>query len=88
VIRTVARVVTIRRPEVVALIEEAAAKLTGGHKTEAVAMAMRQLLGHHARSGRLLGAHPGSVLARECVDLTAPILDVVPDAETGLEIDR
>ena len=47
---TVANVVTINRPEVVALIEEAARKLTGGNKTEAVALAMRRLLDENARA--------------------------------------
>src|SRR3546814_4493035 len=46
------RVVTINRPEVVALIEEAAGRLTGGNKTEAVALAMRRLLDESARAGR------------------------------------
>jgi hypothetical protein len=49
-------VVTINRPDVVALIEEAAKKLTGGDKTEAVALAMRRLLDRHARVGSLFGA--------------------------------
>jgi hypothetical protein len=44
-------VVTINRPDVVALIEEAADKLTGGNKTEAVALAMRRLLEQSARAG-------------------------------------
>lgn len=39
-----ANVVTINRPEVVALIEEAAKKLTRGNKTEAVALAVRRML--------------------------------------------
>ena len=39
-----ANMVTINRPDVVALIEQAAKKLTGGNKTEAVALAMRRLL--------------------------------------------
>jgi hypothetical protein len=39
-----ANVVTINRPDVVALIEEAAQRLTGGNKTEAVALAVRRLL--------------------------------------------
>jgi hypothetical protein len=43
-----ANVITINRPEVVALIEEAARKLTRGNKTEAVALAMRRLLGFDA----------------------------------------
>jgi len=56
-----ANVVTIRRPEVVLLIEEAARKLTGGNKTEAVALALRHLLEQEARTGSLFGAHRGSV---------------------------
>jgi hypothetical protein len=83
-----ANVVTINRPEVVALIETAANKLTGGNKTEAVALAMRRLLEQEARAGSLFGAHPGSVSIREGVDLIAPALDVEPDAESGREIER
>ena len=83
-----ATLVTINRPDVVALIEEAAAKLTGGNKTEAVAVAIRRLLEQQERKGSLFGAHPGSVRVREGVDLTAPVLDVVLDAETGREIER
>jgi len=83
-----ANVVTINRPEVVALIEEAARKLTGGNKTEAVALAVRRLLEANARTGSLFGAHPGSVRVRDGVDLIAPALDVEPDAETGREIER
>ena len=81
-------VVTINRPDVVALIEEAAQKLTAGNKTEAVAVAMRRLLDQHARVGSLFGAHRGSVCVREGVDLIAPALDVAPEAETGREIER
>ena len=83
-----AHVVTINRPEVVALIEEAARRLTHGNKTEAVALALRKLLEQSARAGALFGAHPGSVRVREGVDLIAPALDVEPDAETGQEIER
>jgi hypothetical protein len=83
-----ASVVTINRPEVVALIEEAAQKLTAGNKTEAVALAMRRLLEQSAREGSLFGAHRGSVTVQPGVDLIAPALDVVPDAESGQEIDR
>ena len=83
-----ANVVTINRPEVVALIEEAAKKLTQGNKTEAVALAVRRLLEQKARAGSLFGAHPGSVRVREGVDLISPTLDVQPDAETGREIER
>jgi hypothetical protein len=83
-----ANVVTINRPEVVALIEEAAKKLTQGNKTEAVALAVRRLLEEDARAGSLFGAHKGSVRVKEGVDLTAPALDVEPEAETGREIER
>ena len=81
-------VITINRPEVVALIEEAAKRLTDGNKTEAVALAMRRLLEQSARAGTLFGAHKGSVQIAEGVDLTAPALDVAPDAETGREVER
>ncbi|MBV9288827.1 MAG: hypothetical protein JO288_13585 [Hyphomicrobiales bacterium] len=83
-----ASVVTINRPEVVALIEEAARKLTGGNKTEAVALAVRRLLDENARAGSLFGAHRGSVKVRDGVDLLAPALDVEPDAETGREVEH
>ena len=83
-----ANVVTINRPEVVALIEEAARKLTGGNKTEAVALGLRRLLNETARAGSLFGAHRGSVRVRDGVDLLAPALDVEPDAETGREVER
>ena len=81
-------VVTINRPEVVALIEEAANKLTDGNKTEAVALALRRLLEETARAGSLFGVHRGSVRVHEGVDVVAPALDVEPDAETGREIER
>ena len=83
-----ANVITINRPEVVALIEEAARKLTHGNKTEAVALAVRRLLDENARAGSLFGAHRGSVRVREGVDLLEPALDVEPDAETGREVER
>ena len=81
-------VVTISRPDIIALIEEAANKLTRGNKTEAVGLAMRQLLDREARAGSLFGAHRGSVHIRDGVDLIAPALDVEPDAATGREIER
>jgi acyl-CoA synthetase (NDP forming) len=81
-------VVTINRPDVIALIEAAAKKLTRGNKTEAIALAMRRLLDQDARAGSLYGAHPGSVRVRKGVDLRAPVLDVEPDAATGREIER
>ena len=81
-------VVTITRPDVIALIEKAANKLARGNKTEAVALAMRRLLDEDAQAGSLFGAHRGSVQIRDGVDLIAPALDVEPDAATGREIER
>jgi hypothetical protein len=75
-------VVTTNRPDVV-LVESAARKLTEGNKTEAVAVAVRRLLEQDA--GSLFGAYPGSVRVAEGFDLTAPALDVTPDAATGRE---
>jgi hypothetical protein len=83
-----ANVITINRPDVIVLIEEAAKKLTGGNKTEVVALGMRRLLDQEARSGSLFGAHAGSVRVREGVDLIAPAFDVQPETEAGREIDR
>lgn len=83
-----ARVVTIKRPEVVALIEEAAEKLTAGNMTEAVALGMRRLLNEGARAGSLFGAHPGSVRIRDGADLIAPVLESVLDAEIGREVEH
>ena len=74
-------VVTINRPDVIALIEEAAGKLTAGNKTEAIALGMRRLLDQDARAGSLFAAHRGSVRVREGVDLLAPALDVQSDAD-------
>jgi len=83
-----ATVITISRPEVVALIETAAKKITGGNTTEAVALAVRHRLAQRAPGGTLFGAHEGSVRTADGVDLTAPGLDVVPDTEAGREIER
>ncbi|HEX3864883.1 MAG TPA: hypothetical protein VHY35_24620 [Stellaceae bacterium] len=83
-----ASIITINRPDVVALVEEVAARVTHGNKTEAVAIAMRRLLEEDARSSSLFGAHPGSVRIHHGVDLIAPALDTVPEAETGREFDR
>jgi hypothetical protein len=81
-------VVTIDRPDVVALIEQAAERLTGGNKTEAVSLAMRQLLERHARVGSLFGAHAGSVRVRTGVDLVTAGMDDALDAATGRELVR
>ena len=83
-----AKAVTIKRPEIVALIERAASKLTRGNKTEAVAVAMRRLLESDTRAGSLFGGHLGSLRVREGVDLTQPTLDTALDAESGHELDR
>ena len=79
-------VVTIDRADVVALIEEAAKKLTHGDNTEAVALGIRALLEADARAGVLFGAHPGSVRVKPGVDLTAPSLDFEPEAQSGREL--
>lgn len=71
-----------------ALIEEAATKLTHGNKTEAVALALRRLLEETARAGSLFGAHRGSVRVREGFDLLAPAWDLDPGGEPGGEIAR
>ncbi len=63
------RVVTINRPDVITLIEEVAAEMTGGNKTEAVALAMRKLLEREERTGTLFGRHRGSVVVEEGFDL-------------------
>lgn len=66
-----AKAVTITRPEVVSLIEEAAQRLTGGNKMEAVALALRRLLDQNERTGSLLGAHRGSARIHEGTNLIA-----------------
>jgi hypothetical protein len=83
-----ASVVTINRPDVVALIEAAASRLTDGNKTEAVALAMRRLLDQDARTGSLFGGQRGSVRVRDDVDLTEPTFDEPTDAETGRELEH
>lgn len=83
-----ASVVTINRPDVVALIEEVAQKMTGGNKTEAVALGLRSVLKREARTGSLFRPRPGSVWVAPGVDLTKPMIDDEFDAETGREFDR
>jgi hypothetical protein len=80
------KVVTIRRPDVVALIDRVANKFTAGNRTEAVALALRRLLEHDAPSGSLFGAHPRSVRIREGVDVVDPILSDELDSQTGREL--
>jgi hypothetical protein len=72
-------VVTINHPDVVALIEVAANRLTGGNKTAAVAMAMRSLLARDERLASVFGMHPGSVRVRDGVDLTAPVFEDISE---------
>ena len=76
-------VVTINRPDVVARIERLANRLTRGNKTEVVAMALRNLEDHEARTGSLFGLHRGTVAVRGGVDLTEPALQDSMDAEHG-----
>ncbi len=84
-----ARVVTINRPDVVALIEKVAGQMTKGNKTEAVALAMRRLLEKDARAGSLVGAHRGCLRMLKDIDLTKPVFDIEDsDAWTGREINR
>lgn len=84
-----ATVVTINRPDVVALIKKAATTFTKGNKTEAVALAMRRLMEQETRKGSLFGANRGSVKFRKDVDLTAPTFeDEEMDAETGRELEH
>ncbi len=52
-------------------------------ETEVIALALRNLDERDARSGLLFGANRGSVVVRDGVDLTAPILDDLMDAEVG-----
>jgi hypothetical protein len=80
--------VTIDRPDVIALIEDAANRLTDGDKTEAVALAMRRLLNQNERKGSLFGRYPGSVCFSVDYDPFAQVLDAFPDAENGREINR
>jgi len=78
-----AGVVTINRPDVVALIEAAAKRFTGGDNTEAVALALRRLLEENTHSVSLFGRQKGSVVVRDGVDLTAPVLQDPLEAEAG-----
>ena len=80
-----AKSVTISRRDAVDLIDQAALKLTGGNKTEAVALALRLLLDRDARAGDLFGAHKGSVRIGAGIDLTEPALYAEPDAQTCRE---
>ena len=76
-----ATVVTINRPDVVAEIEALAKRFTGGNKTAVVAMALKALSQRDVRSGSLFGCMQGTVVVRDGVDLTAPVLEDAMDAE-------
>ena len=78
-----AKAVTIKRPDVVALIEAAANRFTDGDDTEVVAMALLRLQVGAVRSGSLFGTNKGSVVVADGVDLTAPVLEDAMDAEVG-----
>jgi hypothetical protein len=80
------KIVTIRRPDVVTLIGRVADELSAGDKTEAVALALRRLLEHDARSGSLFGAHPGSVRISEGGNVVDPILSDELDSQTRREL--
>ena len=78
------KVGTINRRDLAARSEALASRLTGGDKTEMVALALRHLEEGEVRVGSLFGAHRGSVTLREGVDLTTPILEDAMDAEHKL----
>lgn len=81
------RIITIDSPELIALIEKAAEKLTKGDKIEAITLAMRGLL-DESRTDSLFGAHRDSVSVRAGVDVTAPSLDILCGSENDQDIDR
>lgn len=70
-----ANVVTINRRDVVELISRAAARFTGGNKTEAVARALRQMLDQDDRGRPLYGAHRDSMWMDPAWDLTGPTFE-------------
>ncbi len=83
-----ADIVTIDRPDVVALIATMADRFTAGDRTEAVALALRRLGDTPVRTGSLFGVLRGTVRVAEGVDLTEPLPYEPTEAETGAEIDR
>ncbi len=66
----------------------AAEKFMRGNKAETVALALGRLLKQNTREGTLFGAHPGPVQVGEGAGIVGPVLDVVPEAETGREVER
>ena len=83
-----AKMVTINRPDVVALIEEAANKLNNGNKTEAVALAIRPLLEENARAGSFFGGHRDRCECEKAWTSERRLSMSRPDAETAREIER
>lgn len=86
------RVVTINRPDVIALIEQVAALKTGGNKTEAVALALRSLLEREAPAGSLFGWARDIISVPEGADLLQPTWTDAEmegwDCWTGAELDK
>ncbi len=76
-----AEVVTINRPDVVALIEAAAKRFTGGDKIDAAALALRRLLEENTRSGSLFGRQRVFFVFEDGVGLIAPVLQDPMEAE-------
>jgi len=70
----------------VASIETAPNRLADADRTGGVAAAVPHRSEDSARFGTLFGANPGSVRVRDGVDLIAPALEDLPEAEAGQEI--
>jgi hypothetical protein len=70
------------------MIETEMSNMTLMNQPGVVSLAVKRLLDQPGSAGSLFGAHTGSVRVREGVDLVEPILDAVPDAESGREIER
>ena len=78
---------TISRPEVIALIEEAAKNLIRDQQDRGGCLSHAASLGPGCVGVPLFEAHRGPVRVRQGVDLIAPTPGVEPDAETGREIE-
>jgi transcriptional regulator with XRE-family HTH domain len=81
------RLGSMMQPQYSALIHEVE-KRTGRKALEAIEFVLRRFIEGENREGSLFGAHLGSVAIHEGVDLTEPVLDTIPDAETGREVRR
>ncbi|MBV8593369.1 MAG: AMP-binding protein [Caulobacteraceae bacterium] len=74
-----------KRPKRIVVVDELPRNAMGKvQKAELRARYEDSFSGHSP----LFGAHRGSVVAAEGVDLTAPAADLAPDAETGAEVHR